>query len=936
MSYRSTQARQAGGSKGFGSKAQKIFVPKSQDQIQKQNPNPISKDPNPATPTLSNSLRQSLSQQPSHDDDHAAAASATKNNGGRARGGGNFVNYLPQDEAVAAGLGADEGGLDPLESQRVVDLLNRELSWLLKLNPREFWREVATDTSLHEFLDSFLQFRSRWYDFPHHGAKGMVAGVIVGELELSRRAFMVLYRISSNRDPGARAADSLSAKDHGVLLQEKKLLDLPKLLDICAVYGHKNEDLTTVLVRNALSAQPRIHDSLTSVMSQFLSIVHTMHQRCSSSLEVLFSSGRRGDHESSCLYTDMLEVMDFINDAVVSMDAFISAYKPAAVFFSFPVDIRDGNGELLCTLAKLHDSFLPSLQRGFQVLLTSGEDTMKSNIGIGLNLLATRIIKFGWKLLDFCYISDEVFEDNLPIPAVTKMFPANIEDPVIRADILVQTFREISTVSACSLENQSRETFLQHIEKNFDVMSKLENIRKTGWISMDDEQLEYMSGIFVCSKKATAKELATMQSPVSVTSNKVQIDEDAAIRESKISQIRDLFPDYGKGFLAACLEAYNQNPEEVIQRILEGTLHEDLQTLDTLETMPIAKMAKTVSKNDKGKGKLVESAPVSSTNLTAAGRVQQSEGRGKLVECAPVSSNFMARGRVQQSEGSSVSSSSYLGRFVRKSKGDLPDSNTLDNKDEKDSARIAALLSQYEYEDEYDDSFDDLGLSVAESGLEENEILGDKISSNVGKSWEKETESSSQNISSSRWGSRKKPQYYVKDGKNYSYKVEGSVAVANAGEASLVTQAQKELIYGLGRGGNLPLGAVKKLMEGSEDQDTQPDVNETEVTRIGNSRGRGRRGGGRHRGSKEEQDKQFGVSEGEGRENMANSRGRGRRGGGQQRDSNEEQDNQFGVSEGEGRDNNGNSRGRGRRGGGRNHYRKDQAVAKHFSGLSGY
>lgn len=54
---------------------------------------------------------------------------------------GHFVNYLPQDEAVATGLGADEGALDPLESQRVVDLLNRELSRLLKLSPREFWKE---------------------------------------------------------------------------------------------------------------------------------------------------------------------------------------------------------------------------------------------------------------------------------------------------------------------------------------------------------------------------------------------------------------------------------------------------------------------------------------------------------------------------------------------------------------------------------------------------------------------------------------------------------------------------------------------------------------------------------------------------------------------------------------------------------------------------
>lgn len=358
-----------------------------------------------------------------------------------------------------------------------------------------------------------------------------------------------------------------------------------------------------------------------------------------------------------------------------------------------------------------------------------------------------------------------------------------------------------------------------------------------------------------------------------VTSDKLQTDEDAVIMESKISQIKDLFPDYGKGFLAACLESYNQNPEDVIQRILDGTLHEDLLTMDTsLETMPVSKTAKTVNKNDKGKGKLVESAPVST--------------------------NLVAGDKVQQSEGSSVSSSSSFGRFVRKSKGDVPNNITLDDKNSKDQARTAALL--YEYEDEYDDSFDDLGLSVAESGLEEHEILGDKISSNVGKSWEKETESFSQSTSSSKWGSRKKPQFYVKDGKNYSYKVEGSVAVANAGEASLVTQAQEELIHGLGRGGNLPLGAVKKLMEASEDENKLHNVTETEGKRSGNSRGRGRRGGG------------------------------------QQRESNEEQNKQFGVSEGEARENTGNFRGRGRRGGGRNHYRKDRAVAKHFSGLGGY
>lgn len=54
---------------------------------------------------------------------------------------------------------------------------------------------VAYDESLNAFLESYLKFRSRWCDFPHRGAREIVAGVVVGEFELSRRVFMVLYRL---------------------------------------------------------------------------------------------------------------------------------------------------------------------------------------------------------------------------------------------------------------------------------------------------------------------------------------------------------------------------------------------------------------------------------------------------------------------------------------------------------------------------------------------------------------------------------------------------------------------------------------------------------------------------------------------------------------------------------------------------------------------
>ena len=44
----------------------------------------------------------------------------------------------------------------------------------------------------------------------------------------------------------------------------------------------------------------------------------------------------------------------------------------------------------------------------------------------------------------------------------------------------------------------------------------------------------------------------------------------------------------------------------------------------------------------------------------------------------------------------------------------------------------------------------------------------------------------------------------MKDGKNYSYKVAGSVPVANVKEAEDLARVAEETIHGLGRGGNVP------------------------------------------------------------------------------------------------------------------------------------
>ncbi|KAM0860052.1 hypothetical protein ACQ4PT_046777 [Festuca glaucescens] len=811
---------------------------------------------------------------------------------------------------------------------------------------------------------------------------------------------MVLYRISSNKDPGAGVGESLSMKEHAALLQEKRLLDLPKLLDICAIYGHDNGKLTSSLVTNAITVQPNVIDDINIVLPQFLDIFHTMQERCMKSLQDL-GSPEPNDSGYTQLQKDFSEVLDFVNDAIISLDAFVDAYQPAALLLC-TFEAGDGVEELLNTLARLHDLLLPSLLQGFQVMSSSqsnGEtssDSIVTDIVLGIRMLSKRAVVFGWRLLEFCYLNDQLKEHDIQASS-TKMFPAKVEEPMIRGEIIVQKLKDINKEATYSSQVNPGKTFLQALQKDFQLISRIGDIQNKGWIYMEHEDFQFISRL--CESTVTSWN-SVPDLPVSSHGGELQQkDEEAAVIESKISQIRDLFPHYGKGFLAVCLEAYNQNHEEVTERILEGTLHQDLLALDTsLQEMPQQKPAPSFGK-DKGKGILVETMP----NITNKLHTLEAQSSSVSSASRPPTSSVTLVSSSSKAPTSSVSSVPQ-GRFTRKSNDDLPNSAILDSQKAKDAVKSAVLQSQYEYDDEYDDSFDDLGFSVVESSYEENEGANDVESFSSGP----------------RWASQKKPQFYVKDGKNYSYKVTGSVAVSNAREAAVLNQTQKDTIHGLGRGGNVPMGVPNKqqhrVMEEEEgghagrggsvphgqgrrggwDQ-SNPTEDSRNASAPRSGRG-GRRGGRNHSNLAEVNDGQQGFGRGARRDNRPEVNnhsdgqqgfGRGARKGARDEDNRPEVNNHSDVHQGFGRgarrgardednrpevNNNPNGQqgfgrgarrgdrnhddpvednedhnaaqgfaqggpgprgGGGRRGGGRNHNRRDQALRKHMQGMTG-
>ncbi|CAG8438536.1 13274_t:CDS:2 [Dentiscutata heterogama] len=85
-------------------------------------------------------------------------------------------------------------------------------------------------------------------------------------------------------------------------------------------------------------------------------------------------------------------------------------------------------------------------------------------------------------------------------------------------------------------------------------------------------------------------------------SDKADTIEDSDVqRISLISQVQDLFPDLGEGFIEECLIAFDNNIETVINRLLEDSLPDHLKELDR----SMARLAVSVA-NDSVNGPKVE------------------------------------------------------------------------------------------------------------------------------------------------------------------------------------------------------------------------------------------------------------------------------------------------------------------------------------------
>eukprot|EP00898_Chlorokybus_atmophyticus_P007339 jgi/Chlat1/7606/Chrsp64S07157 len=706
---------------------------------------------------------------------------------------GRFVAYLPRDS----------DGNDA-QTQAAINTINEQLATVLRLPAKEFWQFVVRDASLMKCLDSYLRFRRRPADIE---AQSETRVSVPGEEELARRVFMTLYRMSSPKSL-ENASDGLPAQQHGEMLYRHWLFDIPMLMDICAIYGQHNSKLTAQLVSNVLTAQPKYLDDMRTSGAQLATTLNELCDRCENTAVELVTSNGAATVDTHRVATEMIDVAEFLHDMCHTLDAFVIVYPAAAALLVTAAG--PSNEKLLPLLARVYDSIIPPLERGLSALLSGTEDgtpeaLLRDHAARLVSHVRRRTRALSWTLLHSAYF----------------IAPA-IKDAEALGGELMGTLADMSGVVGSSTP-----TLLQTIERRFHLSRAVDQATKTGDMRVDDVQLEFLHSLLGSYASAATAGTIPTSAPVQklqptvaqlpdrrIAKQQQQTDDvqaaQAAAQSSLITQIQDVLPEYGAGFLAACLDVYDNDPEKVMHHILDGSLPDDLASLDTtLQTRP-AKLA--TSPTDKGKGKAVLQEPE-----------VDKKGKGKAVvpsiyrassTAGPSSLDLREAGPGPSSSVAlaAVSATGVTGRYVRKTTGD-----------------------ESMYDDEYDDSYDELLYTTnsdetADAAMEAvrmNTTGSSRQSAGFGDSPQvlnkpvpKQSQASSSQAPSN-------STMYEKDGKLYNYKKDGAKKTTQA-QFEVAKAAAATAIHGLGAGGNKGLAQPREDKRAAKDDDDGDDDMEDE------------------------------------------------------------------------------------------------------------
>ncbi|XP_010216368.1 PREDICTED: activating signal cointegrator 1 complex subunit 2 [Tinamus guttatus] len=452
-----------------------------------------------------------------------------------------------------------------------------DLDWLLALPHDKFWCQVIFDETLQKCLDSYLCYAPRKFDalLDFHPEVNDV------HKRLHRSVFLTFLRMSTHKE----------SKDHfitpsvfGEIIYNNFLFDVPKIMDLCVLFGKGNSPLLQKMIANIFTQQPSyfsdLDETLPTVLQVFNNILHKCGLQCEgASAEPQKLEERVNVTPGNMPLQELKDIVLYLCDTCTTLWAFLDVFPLACQTFQ--------KHDFCYRLASFYELAIPELESAIKKRqyednsvfadlwrrISHSRKKMMEAFHIIINQICLQpILESSCENIqpfieEFLQIFTSVLQERRFLRDYDELFP--VEDDVSLLQQASSTLDETRTTyilqaveSAWEGEDRKKAQVVK------DPTPPTASNAASAKVENNSEDLEELGAAYASEDECVCAAAA----PVAKVSG-VELD-------SLISQVKDLLPDLGEGFILACLEEYGYNTEQVINNILEDKLVPSLEKLE--------------------------------------------------------------------------------------------------------------------------------------------------------------------------------------------------------------------------------------------------------------------------------------------------------------------------------------------------------------------
>ena len=386
---------------------------------------------------------------------------------------------------------------------------------------------------------------------------------------LHQSVFLAFLRMSTHKE----------SKDHfispsafGEILYNNFQFDIPKILDLCVLFGKGNSPLLQKMIGNIFIQEPSYYNDLGETMPTILQVFSNILQHCGLQGDGACAKPQKLEERARLTPSDMplLELKDivlYLCDTCTTLWAFPDIFPLACPTFQ--------KHNFCYRLASFYEIAIPKLESAIKKRRLE-DSKLLGDLWQRLSHSRKKLLEIFHILLNqICLLP--VLEsscDNIQsfVEAFLQIFGSSLQEKrsLRNYDVLFPVADDVSLLQqASSALDETRTAYvLQAVESAWEGVD-----RRKATDAKDPPVAEHPNGVMEAAEAVSRPSSLRQNSEEEECLGAAAAPGPAVYSvepDSLISQVKDLLPDLGEGFILACLKHYSYDPEQVITTSWRG------------------------------------------------------------------------------------------------------------------------------------------------------------------------------------------------------------------------------------------------------------------------------------------------------------------------------------------------------------------------------